>query len=157
MMRCRKPLESGYSRPIRVISLSGRSVLNSTLTYRGDALDVTGGLYLSRYNGDVFGNVLWSDRWGKDYDYSRFSWFRNNGKRNEVNVFLRSEYRPSSSLTAFVDLQYRCQGLKMSGPAEDFVPTDYDHVWNFFNPRAGLTWTPAPGQRTRSKRPQGQD
>ena len=123
------------------------SVLNSTLTYRGDALDVTGGLYLSRYNGDVFGNVLWSDRWGKDYDYSRFSWFRNNGKRNEVNVFLRSEYRPSSSLTAFVDLQYRCQGLKMSGPAEDFVPTDYDHVWHFFNPRAGLTWTPAPGHK----------
>ena len=60
-----------------------------------------------------------------------------------MNVFARAEYTPYGWLTAFVDLQYRGISLKMNGPDDDAGMLDYKTSWNFFNPRAGLTfhWT----------------
>ncbi|MGN1210106.1 MAG: TonB-dependent receptor [Candidatus Cryptobacteroides sp.] len=114
-------------------------VYNSDVKYHNDQLDFTGGINLSRYRGYHFGNVLWSKYYGLDYTYPN-EWYRNSGIKQEANVYARAEYTPVSWLTAYADLQYRHVSLKMSGPDDDFSPLDYSTKWDFFNPRAGITF-----------------
>ena len=121
-------------------------VLSSDVKYSTDILNLVGGIYLSRYSGDHFGKAIWSAALGDYYDYSGVkNWYDNNGLKQEANVFARAEYTPLDWLTAYVDLQYRGVFLNMSGPDDDGYSLDYRHSWNFFNPRAGLTfsWSPA--------------
>lgn len=123
-------------------------VLNSEVRYAADRLNVTGGVNLSRYDGDHFGRLLWGNRLPEDFDYDGYNaadtWYMNNGLKSELNVFARAEYTPVEWLTAYADLQYRGISLKMKGPDDDGSPLDYSTSWNFFNPRAGLTfhWSP---------------
>ena len=117
----------------------------TTLRYRGSALKLDGGVYVSRYDGDHWGEMLWARLLGDGYDYAsmnrNFTWYRNTGRKREMNGFLRAEYSPLSWLTAYVDLQYRHIGYDLVGPDDkaSSVPMDYHEKWDFFNPRAGLT------------------
>ena len=119
-------------------------VLNSDLKYSYDVLSLTGGINLSRYDGDHIGKVLWSDVLGDSYDYASHSWYLNNGLKHEANAFVRAEYTPVDWVTAYADLQYRGVWLDMAGPEDDQVPLDYSTDWQFVNPRAGVSfhWDP---------------
>lgn len=116
-------------------------VFNSDVKYTTDKLNLVGGVYASRYNGDHFGNVIWSAVMGDGYDYDSLDrWYTNNAVKQEANIFVRAEYSPVEWLTAYADLQYRGVFLDMTGPDDDGYSLDYKHSWNFFNPRAGVTF-----------------
>lgn len=115
-------------------------VLNSEVRYVSDRLRLTGGVSLSRYDGDHYGKVLWNDSLGNDYDYGAHDWYLNNGLKSEANAFVRGEVLCCEGLTAFADLQYRGVWLNMSGPEDDGVLLDHKDNWQFFNPRAGLSY-----------------
>ena len=123
-------------------------VVNSDVKYKGDKLNVTGGVNLSQYNGNHYGEVLWNEILGDDYDYdgrypvsAENEWYYSRSIKREANLFARAEYSPISCLTAYLDLQYRGVSLKMSGiDDEDDLDIGYKTSWNFFNPRAGLTF-----------------
>ena len=119
-------------------------VINTDLKYTSETLSLTGGLNLSRYDGDHFGKVLWSDILGDSYDYESHYWYLNNGLKQEVNAFVRGEWQPLSWMTAYADLQYRGIWLDMTGPDDDQISLDYSTTWHFANPRAGLSfhWSP---------------
>ncbi|MGN0190892.1 MAG: TonB-dependent receptor, partial [Candidatus Cryptobacteroides sp.] len=115
-------------------------VYNSDLMYRSSLIDVTGGLSVSRYNGDHFGNVLWCRYYdGEDFRYPD-KWYFNTGNKYEANVYVRGEYKPFDCLTTYLDLQYRHVSLVMKGEDDDFSSLDHKENWDFFNPRAGLTF-----------------
>lgn len=120
-------------------------VFNSDVRYSTSSLTLTGGVNLSRYDGDHIGKVLWSQILGDSFDYSSFNasngWYLNNGLKQEANAFVRAEYSPLSWLTAYADMQYRGVSLVMAGPEDGGVLLDYSKTWNFFNPRAGLTFS----------------
>ena len=123
-------------------------VVNSDVKYKGDKLNITGGVNLSQYNGNHYGEVLWNEILGDDYDYdgrypvsAENEWYYSRSIKREANLFARAEYSPLSCLTAYLDLQYRGVSLKMSGiDDEDDLDIGYRTSWNFFNPRAGLTF-----------------
>ena len=123
-------------------------VVNSDVKYKGDKLNITGGVNLSQYNGNHYGEVLWNEILGDDYDYdgrypvsAENEWYYSRSIKREANLFARAEYSPLSCLTAYLDLQYRGVSLKMSGiDDEDDLDIGYKTSWNFFNPRAGLTF-----------------
>ena len=123
-------------------------VVNSDVKYKGDKLNITGGVNLSQYNGNHYGEVLWNEILGDDYDYdgrypvsAENEWYYSRSIKREANLFARAEYSPLSWLTAYLDLQYRGVSLKMSGiDDEDDLDIGYRTSWNFFNPRAGLTF-----------------
>ena len=120
-------------------------VFNSDLRFRSDRLDVTGGVYLSRYDGGHWGEMLWAKGLGETYDYAslnaKSAWYRNQGRKDDLSAFVRSEYRPLEWLTAYVDLQYRHIGYDLTGRDDKVssIEMDYHKNWDFFNPRAGLT------------------
>jgi iron complex outermembrane receptor protein len=115
-------------------------VLNSDLRYTSDFLKLTGGINLSRYDGDHIGSVLWNNVLGDAYDYGSHEWYLNRGLKHEANVFVRGEVPFAERFTAYADLQYRGVWLEMSGPEDDGVLLDHKDNWQFFNPRAGLSY-----------------
>ena len=117
-------------------------VLNSDLRYRTDILNLTGGISLSRYDGDHIGSVLWNNVLGDEYDYDSHQWYLNRGLKHDANAFVRGEMTFAEDFTAYADLQYRGVWLAMSGPEDDGVMLDYSDDWQFFNPRAGLSYRP---------------
>ncbi len=120
-------------------------VLNSDVRYSSSGLNLTGGVNLSRYDGDHIGKVLWNNVLGDSFDYAGHNWYLNRGLKQEVNAFVRGEVLCCEGLTAYADLQYRGIWLDMSGPEDDGVMLDHNDSWQFFNPRAGLSyrWSPA--------------
>lgn len=122
-------------------------VLNSDVRYNADALMLTAGINLSRYDGGHFGRLVWNDVLGESYDYDSHHWYRNRGLKQEANAFVRAEYMPLDWLTAYADIQYRGVWLDMKGPDDDQIPLDYSTDWQFVNPRAGLSFHWAPGHK----------
>ncbi len=126
---------------------NGYWVVNSEATYRTDRMHFVGGINLSRYDGDHYGELLWHQALGKDYDYASLNarsaennWYLNTGIKQEVNAFVRAEYGFNDWLKGYVDVQYRGVRLDMSGiDDEDDLPMDFGKTWHFVNPRAGLT------------------
>ena len=122
-------------------------VVRSDLKYASGRLNVTGGVNLSRYDGDHIGTVLWNDILGDSYDYGSHQWYLNRGLKHEGNAYVRGEMLFAGCLTAYADLQYRGVWLDMSGPEDDGVLLDHKVNWQFFNPRAGLSWRMEPSSR----------
>lgn len=122
-------------------------VLDSKLSYSGARLAVTGGVNLSGYVGDHWGDVLWTKAFGEDYNYQTVDWYRNIGLKLDGSVFVRAEYRPLEWLTAYADLQYRGIAYDLRGVDDDWIEYgsreedrfDYTRNWHFFNPRGGVT------------------
>ena len=115
-------------------------VLNSDIRYSSDFLKLTAGLTLSRYDGDHIGSVLWNNVLGDSFDYGSHDWYLNRGLKHEANAFVRGEVPFAEKFTAFADLQYRGVWLDMSGPEDDGVLLDHKDNWQFFNPRAGISY-----------------
>ncbi len=130
-------------------------VFNSDVRYRGRDLNLMAGVYLSRYEGDHFGEMIWVKTLGDSYDYdeynSRDGYYRNRSVKSEATVFARGEYSPLKWMTIYADLQWRGVMLDMAGNDDDIhetgLPMQYDNKWSFFNPRAGLTFNWTPGQK----------
>ena len=137
----------------------------SDLHYRGASLDLTGGVYASRYDGDHWGEVLWarvlemrpvtgSPDWAERLSHTRFdyaslneadAWYRNSGRKWDLSAFIRGTYALSQAWTAYADLQLRGIDYSLRGrddKASD-IPMDYHNTWVFFNPRVGLTFRPS--------------
>ncbi len=122
-------------------------VLNSDLMYRTSALNITGGINLSTYKGDHWGDMLWAKELGADYDYSAVDWYSNVGSKHDFGAFVRAEYSPLSWLTAYADLQYRGVIYRLEGVDDDWIEygssesdrLSFDRFWHFVNPRAGVT------------------
>ena len=120
--------------------------LQSTLRYRAEKLEVTGGVNLSHYTGGHWGELLWIKAL-PDGGYPCDNWYRNGGVKTDGSAFVRAEWRPVEWLTAYTDLQYRVIRYRLEGSDSDWLEygaapedlLDYRNTWHFFNPRAGLT------------------
>jgi len=129
-------------------------VANSQVTWKNRFVNFVGGVNVSQYNGNHYGDMKWSSLLGDGFDYSQLNyscsaendWYYSRTVKREANVFARAEVTPVPWMTAYADLQYRGVFLNMGGvDDEDDAPLDYKTNWQFFNPRAGLTfsWNPA--------------
>ena len=112
---------------------------STNLRYSGEKLRIGGSAAYSYYDGDHFGNLLWS-KYNNDIE-TPHSWYQNNGTKNDFNIYARAEYDLLKFMTIYADLQYRRVGYKLAGMDKDFIGLDHNAIYNFFNPKAGLTFT----------------
>lgn len=117
-------------------------VANSTLKYSTDRLALTAGVYAGTYDCDHYGKVRWSSVLGDRVDYNDplYKWYKNNGKKKELSFIARGEYSFAQYFSAYADLQYRHITYGLTGNEDDMVDIGYSTPWNFFNPRAGLSF-----------------
>lgn len=103
--------------------------------YKADKLDLILGGAWSRYEGAHFGKVIWA-RYAStselgDHYYDDFS------TKNDANVFVKANYQLLEKLSIYGDVQYR----NVQYNANSWETGLVDDNFNFFNPKAGLTYT----------------
>ncbi len=99
-------------------------------------LNATIGGAFSYYEGNHFGDVIWS-RIATNYDFPH-RWYENTGIKTDFNIYTKATWQISSNLSAYGDLQYRRVDYRINGPDNDFRDITQSRLWNFFNPKAGL-------------------
>lgn len=114
-----------------------------SLIKQGAAAEWTFGGALNRYDGDHYGTLLWMEHPGEVYP--GYEWYRNNGTKDEANVYGKVNTALGGSLNAFADLQLRHIAYRFSGPDDDMKDLTAGHRFLFFNPKAGLFWSNGSG------------
>ena len=113
-------------------------VVNANLNYKKNELDITAGAFYSHYDGDHFGEVIWAKYASNSEIRDRY--YEGNGKKDEFTVFAKATYKINEQWSAYGDLQGRFLTYKTTGLTSDRVPLEVDEKYNFFNPKAGLTY-----------------
>lgn len=111
---------------------------SSTLQLNRKRLKATGGISYSYYDGSHFGNLIWS-KWRENIP-ENYQWYLNDGYKGDLSLFARTELNISEKITAFADLQYRNISYSLRGEDKDFIKLNNDNKYNFFNPKAGITY-----------------
>jgi iron complex outermembrane receptor protein len=97
----------------------------------------------NRYDGDHYGKILWMEYPGNITP--GYEWYRNNGLKDEANVYGKVNRVISGSLNAFLDLQLRHISYRFKGPDDDMKDLGGSHSFLFFNPKTGLFWSNSAG------------
>jgi iron complex outermembrane receptor protein len=97
---------------------------------------VLGGGY-NRYDGDHYGEIIWSQIAVQPPGYR---YYFNNGDKRDFNVYLKTNYQFSERLNGYVDLQYRKISYAVGGIENEQNPVHVDVTYNFFNPKAGVVY-----------------
>jgi iron complex outermembrane receptor protein len=101
-----------------------------------DKLKMTVGGALNSYNGQHYGRIIWAE-YAANGDNER-NWYNNSGVKKDFNIFAKINYCLFKKFTLFADLQYRYIHYKINGTLENLRTIDQLHLFNFFNPKAGV-------------------
>ena len=120
-------------------------VITLGLNYNTEGTSLNfGGLY-SYYVGDHFGDLIWGQNLGEVLPNHRF--YENQGIKKEGSFFAKATQTLSEGFTGFIDLQLRSIGYQVSGQIAGPASFSVDDNFVFFNPKAGLTYDVASGQK----------
>ncbi len=115
-----------------------------SLNYEGDKLDFTLGGAANKYDGDHYGRVMSVENHvftvpdGQEY-------YRNKGIKKDANIYAKANYRLTSKINFYADLQYRHIDYSIDGENDKWdsrisAPQvlAVDEKYDFFNPKAGI-------------------
>lgn len=108
----------------------------ASLHYKKTGTEFTLGGGWNTYDGNHFGKVIWAE-FGFSKDHS---WYDLPAMKKDINAYAKWQQRVTTNLEVFADIQFR----KVNYTANGF--RDNPHVavnrdFNFFNPKAGLTYS----------------
>ncbi|MBK5279084.1 MAG: TonB-dependent receptor [Bacteroidia bacterium] len=89
-----------------------------------------------------FGEIIWGQYAANSQ--IRQHYYDGVSQKNDFNIYAKWNYEISTAVNAFVDLQYRTVDYKTSGINDDLMPYDINEIFNFFNPKAGLSYSLSP-------------
>lgn len=98
-----------------------------------------GGAYNQYARAKHFGEIIWAQF--ASNSSIRDHYYDGESQKNDFNVYAKWNYALSSRWNAFVDLQYRAVQYKTSGTDDDLTPYDFSDDLNFFNPKAGVSYS----------------
>ncbi len=112
-----------------------------SLNYQPDdeRLDLTIGGGFNVYEGLHFGEVIWARFAGDSENEDRY--YENDARKTDFNIYTKLNLALNHRLNAYLDLQYRRVGYRFLGPTQNFDFVDQDVNLDFFNPKAGLTYS----------------
>lgn len=114
-------------------------VINASANYRKNEVNFQFGASISDYDGDHYGEVIWARSLSENAAI-RDRYYEGNGRKKEFSIFAKSTYKLNDDLTLFGDLQLRNVSYKTKGITSDLVNMKIDENYNFFNPKAGLSY-----------------
>jgi iron complex outermembrane receptor protein len=112
--------------------------LTWSLNYHTERIQTSFGGSWNTYTGNHFGTVTWSQfTANSEIDHE---WYRSKSLKNDFNIFAKTEYDLTTKLTTWVDLQFRTIYYKLDGIDDDQRDITQNHTFNFFNPKAGISY-----------------
>jgi len=95
---------------------------------------VFGGAW-NRYIGNHLGNIIWMQYSGNHP--LNYEWYRNEGFKNDFNIYTKMNYQYNEKWSFYADLQLRTIYYKIRGIDDDLSLIKQMHEFNFFNPKFG--------------------
>ncbi len=118
--------------------------LTWSLNYHLNKLQSSLGGSWNNYTGNHFGTVIWSQFAGNSE--INHEWYRSKALKKDFNIFIKTEYAVTEKLHTWLDLQYRRIDYSINGIDNDGRDITQNHSFNFFNPKAGLSYNPTGNQ-----------
>ncbi len=109
-----------------------------SLNYQNSNWDVTLGGGWNKYEGDHFGNVIYT-RFARNNDPYDPYYFGTSDK-TDFNVYGKANFAITEKLAGYADLQLRTIHYETDGILDDGSQFLNDDNFSFFNPKAGLTY-----------------
>lgn len=106
----------------------------ASANYNNDNLQLIFGGGYNEYKGDHFGEVIWA-RFASNSEY-RDRYYDDTSTKTDFNTYAKAIYNLDDKWSLFGDLQYRGVTYQANGEDTGIV----DDSFNFFNPKAGLTY-----------------
>ena len=113
-------------------------VLNANVNYKNETLNLSSGLFYSSYHGDHFGEVIWAQYASNSEIRDRY--YEGDGDKYDFSIFTKATYQLNDKLSLFGDLQFRSVNYDTSGISSGLVLFEIDKTYNFFNPKAGVSY-----------------
>ncbi len=113
-------------------------VINASANYKDNVFNSTFGGSYSTYSGDHFGEIIWA-KYASDSQI-RDRYYNGNGTKTDLSFFAKGTYRVNDKISLFADLQTRHVNYKTTGTNSDVIEFLVDKNFNFFNPKAGITY-----------------
>ena len=114
-------------------------VVNGTVTYKENGTEIISGASVSTYKNDHFGELIWGSDLAPNTNINDRYYFSTSDK-TDWSIFSKVNFRVSSNLKAFIDLQGRFVNYKTVGLTSNRASIDVDESYKFFNPKLGLTY-----------------
>ena len=113
-------------------------VINYTLNYLKNNNNIIFGSTYSEYDGDHFGETIWSQNSGNIEFTDLF--YNGNGLKKDFSNFIKSIYQISNDISIYADLQLRNIDYQTFGSTSNIDQLVVDKKYSFFNPKAGLNY-----------------
>ena len=113
-------------------------VINYTLNYLKNNNNIIFGSTYSEYDGDHFGETIWSQNSG-DIEFTDL-FYNGNGLKKDFSNYIKSIYQISNDVSIYADLQLRNIDYQTSGSTSNIDQLVVDKKYSFFNPKAGLNY-----------------
>lgn len=101
-------------------------------------IDFTFGGGYNTYFGQHYGTIIWAQyasNFTKDYEY-----YRNTANKNDGNIYLKTNIKPSERFNIFIDLQVRKIDYDFLGFNDSLESEMQNQMYTFFNPKLGLSY-----------------
>jgi len=109
-----------------------------SLNYQNTNWDVTLGGGWNKYEGDHFGEVIYT-RFARNNDPLEPYYF-NQSDKTDFNIYAKANFAITEKLGGYADLQLRTVNYETDGLLDDQTRFLNDDNFSFFNPKAGLTY-----------------
>jgi iron complex outermembrane recepter protein len=113
-----------------------------SLQYKNKNTGLTLGGGWTEYDGSHYGNVTWASAGGVPPDYE---YYNVPAKKTDFNVYTKWQQQLGEKFTSFVDLQWRQVNYWINGFDNNPSIIIFNR-YNFFNPKAGISWNDGPMQ-----------
>lgn len=113
-------------------------VINANVNYTDSTLDFTAGAFYSLYDGDHFGEVIWSRFAGSSLIRDRY--YDGNATKQEFTTFAKATWRINNTWQVYGDLQGRFISYETTGLNDQRSDFTVDETFEFFNPKFGVTY-----------------
>lgn len=117
-----------------------------SLLYEKEKTQIAFGGGWTQYLGDHYGYVKWAEH-NIPADYR---WYLLNSQKNDLNLYVKAQQTIGKNLILFGDLQYRNVSYIINGFRKNPTLRPVNN-FNFFNPKAGITYLVKNTSRNRQK------
>ena len=127
------------------------------VNYKNAKWDVIGGFSVQQFKGNHFGYITYikDEEFRQHYlSNGKHQYYDSDAKKLDASAYLKAAYRFADYWSAFADVQYRYVNYKTDGVNDRFVKDangkwvnqllDINEKYNFFNPKAGISWSNGP-------------
>ncbi|MAN27591.1 MULTISPECIES: TonB-dependent receptor [Mesonia] len=109
-----------------------------SVNYQNNTVDAIVGGGWNRYDGDHFGEVIYT-RFARNNDpYEPF--YENNAVKTDFNLYTKATVSLTDQLAVYGDLQIRTINYEGNGPTQELPDFPIDANFSFFNPKGGFTF-----------------